>query len=442
LNDLYTLTNCTIITVDDKDSFYANGTLIVKNNRIKELGTSERVSPLGKVIDMGGKLIMPGLINTHTHSHSSLFKNQADDMTLMDWLKKAMWPMERFLSKERSFAATSLSCLEYIQGGITCYADQFYFADTTAAAAQSSGLRVFLAPTVFTNPSPETTDTLSAAVDFIEKYHGKQEDTLVYPCIGPHAPYSVSERLWRECAKLSEKYKLIIHTHISETIDENNQIKEQTGMSPTQWLNSMGVLERPVLAAHSIHLDEQDMELYARKNVRVAYNPVSNLKLVSGVMPMKRMREKNILISMGTDGAQSNNSMDLLRDLRTGVLLQKQVNEEATFFTSREAIRMVTINGAKALDMQEQIGSLEVGKRADLIALDTTSPRLCPLHRSSLKNLYSTITYSAIGSDVCDVIVDGKWVMHDKKVLTLNVSDVQKNAQEASEYLVKNANLS
>lgn len=441
MSQTITLKNCTILTMDGRDRHYADGRITIKDRIITAVGEAASVPEEGEAVDMKGRLVMPGLINTHTHSHSSIFRNTADDLSLMDWLKTAMWPMEKHLSPERAYAAARLSCLEYIRSGITCYADQFYFSKTVAEAAMTSGLRTFLAATVFTDPSPETADTLAAAADFAEKYHGRQDETLVYPCIGPHAPYSVEARLWKACVELSKQYNLLIHTHISETLDENRQIMEQTGMSPTRWLDSMGVLERPVLAAHSIHLDDSDLDLYARHNVAVSYNPVSNLKLVSGIMPMKRLLQKGILITLGTDGAQSNNSMDLLRDLRTGLLIQKQENGDASFLKARAALRMATIDGAKALGMDSQIGSLEVGKKADLIAFDTTSPRLCPLHRHSVKNLYAAMCYSACGADVADSMVNGRWLMRDRSVLSLNAAEVCRDAQEASEYLVEHSGI-
>lgn len=436
-----TLTNCTVLTVDGENRFYPDGRVVVEGKYIKAVGPAQTIEAEGELVDLNGALVMPGLVNTHTHSHSSLFKNQADDLELMDWLQKAMWPMEKFLSAERSYAATSLSCLEYIRGGITTYADQFYFAEATARAASESGLRSFLAATVFTNPCAETDDTFGAAVKFVQNWQGREEETRVYPCVGPHAPYSVSGDLFREVAKLSAEYGLLIHTHISETLDENRQIMAQTGLSPTRWLERLGVLEQPVLAAHSIHLDETDMALYQQYGVRASYNPVSNLKLVSGIMPLRALRARGISVSLGTDGAQSNNSMDLLRDLRTGALIQKMQEKDATFLSALESVRMVTIDGARALGMEDEIGSLEPGKRADLIAFDPKSPRLNPLHRDSLNNLLATVTYSACGADVSSVMVDGRWVMREGAVLTLDETRVRKEAQEASEYLVKSANL-
>ena len=436
---MQTLTNATILTVDGEDHLYEDGRIWIEGGRIAAVGPADALPERGEVVDLGGGLVLPGLIDTHTHSHSSLFRNQADDLQLMDWLKTAMWPMEKFLSPKRAYAATALSCLEYLRSGITTYADQFYYAGTIAHAAQRSGLRCFLAATVFTDPSPETADTFGAAVKFVQDWKGREEETRVYPCIGPHAPYSVSGDLFRQVTELSRTYDLLIHTHISETEDENRQIMEQTGMSPTRWLASLGVFERPVLAAHSIHLDAEDLELYRRYGVHVTYNPVSNMKLASGVMPYRQMKALGIPVSLGTDGAQSNNSMDLLRDLREGVLLQKVIARDATVISAREAVRMATIEGARALRMEQELGSLEVGKRADLIVLDPRSPRLTPMHRWDLEHICGAVTYAACGPDVRDVMVDGRWLMRDRTVLSFDEDEVLREGQKASEYLVEHA---
>lgn len=375
---MQTLTNCTVLTVDAQDTVYLRGRVQVQAGRILAVGSEDTIPLAGETVDLNGGLVMPGLVNTHTHSHSSIFRSQADDLRLMDWLKKAMWPMERVLSPELAYAATALSCLEYLRCGITTYADQFYFSSVIARAAQKSGLRCFLAATVFTDPSPETKDTLGTAAKFIQDWKGREAETRVYPCIGPHAPYSVSGVLFQECVKLSQQYRLLIHTHISETPEENEQIYAQTGLSPTGWLERLGVFQQPVLAAHSIHLSPRDLDIYQRYGVHVSYNPVSNMKLASGVMPYQEMKRRGIQISLGTDGAQSNNSMDLLRDLRDGALLQKVFAADATVFSSREAVRMVTIEGAKALGMDRELGSIETGKLADLIVLDPPQPPADP----------------------------------------------------------------
>lgn len=432
-----TLTNCTVLTVNENDDFYERGRIVIEGNRIVEIGSEETVELQGDVVDLQGRLVMPGLINTHTHSYSSALRNAADDLRLMEWLQTAIWPMEARLSQERSLAASTMSCLEFVQSGVTTYVDMFYYADTTAQAARRSGLRCFLAAAVFSNPTPDTDDSAAAAEVLIQAYRGREEETLLYPCIGPHAPYTVTEETWKRCMEIADKYQVLLHTHLSETEDENRQIFEKTGMSPTEWLESMGVFDRPVLTAHSVHLSEKDLEIYAKHRVAVSYNPVSNLKLVSGFMPLKAMRERGIVVSLGTDGAQSNNSMDLLRDLKTGVLIQKQINNDPAFFPARDAVRMVTIEGAKAIGMEEKIGSLECGKYADLIALDCTSPRLTPLHRRSLKNLYATISYSACGADVADSMVNGRWVMRNREVLSMDAEAVRREVQAASAYMTE-----
>lgn len=434
---MQTLTNCTILTMNANDDFYAKGRIVLEGNRIVSVGSQEDIPLQGTVVDMNGKLVMPGLINVHTHSYSAALRNAADDLRLMEWLNTAIWPMEKKLSYDRSLAASTMSCLEYLQSGTTTYVDMFYYTDATAKAARRSGLRCLLAAAVFSDPIIETDDSAGAAEKFIRNYIGHEEETLVYPCIGPHAPYSVKADTWKKCMDIADKYGVLLHTHLAETEDEVRMIKEQTGMSPAAWLESMGVFDRPVLAAHSIHLDENDLDIYQRHHVSVAYNPVSNLKLVSGIMPLKEMWERGLVVGIGTDGAQSNNSMDLLRDLRTGVLIQKMHNNDPTFFPAREAVRMATIDGARAIGMEGKIGSLECSKYADLIALDCTSPRLSPLHIESLKNLYAAIAYSAYGADVTDSMVNGRWLMKDREVLSMDAAVVRREAQEASRHMTE-----
>lgn len=437
MKERLTLTNCTVLTVNEQDDHYENGRIVIEDNRIVAVGSAETVAIQGTEVDMQGRLVMPGLINTHTHSYSSALRNAADDLRLMEWLTTAIWPMERRLSYDRSLAASTMSCLEYLQSGITTYVDMFYYADATAKAARRSGLRCVLAAAVFSSPTAETDDPAGKAEEFIRAYRGREEETLVYPAVGPHAPYTVTEETWRRCMDMADRYGVLLHTHLSETEDENRQIREKTGLSPTAWLERMGVFDRPVLAAHSIHLDEQDLDIYQKHHVAVSYNPVSNLKLVSGIMPLKEMWDRGLVVSLGTDGAQSNNSMDLLRDLRTGVLIQKQYNNDAAFFSAREAVRMVTIEGARAIGMEDRLGSLEPGKYADLIALDPASPRLTPLHRRSLKNLYATLAYSACGADVADSMVNGRWLMRDGKVLSMDAQQVRSDLQCASAYMTQ-----
>lgn len=439
--NIFSLVNCTILTMDQEDNYYASGTIVVEDGRISDIGHGSDTEPRGKVIDMNNKIVLPGFVNTHTHSPSPLFRGVADDLSLMDWLKKALWPAEKNMTGEIAYWGTSLSCLEFLQSGVTTFADQYFFSGYVAKAVQDSGIRGFIAPSVFTDGSPETSDTVQAAVDFIEKYKGKEDQTLVYPCIGPHAPYSCSDEVLKTVVNIADSNNLLIHTHISETMDENIEIYKSKGLTPTQYLDSVGVLDGRVLAAHCIHLNAKDMEILKEKKVRVSYNPVSNLKLVSGIMPMKELLDRGILVSIGTDGAQSNNSLDLLRDLKTGVLIQKQHNNDATFISAKEALKIITINGAKALDMEHEIGSLEKGKKADIIALDIKETNINPLHRSSVNNIYSAVVYSADGSDVSDVIVNGRMLMKDRELLSIDKEEIIYQSHKWSEVILKKAGL-
>lgn len=450
-NRFFAVQNCTILTVDPQDSLYEKGAMVVKDGRIRWIGPESRMKEAVRnmtaneaepeVFDMKGKLVMPGLVNSHTHTHSSVFRNFGDDMELMDWLNKAMWPAERHLNPEIAYDAARMSCLEFIHSGITTYADQFYFAEDVAKAASESGLNCYLAPSVFDWTTAEKGDCLDRAADFIQRWHGRQEETRVTPCIGPHAPYSVSGERFKRVVELADTYGLIIHTHISETKDENSQIMEKYGMSPVKWLESLGVFSQKVLAAHCVHLSGEDMDILKKYDVHVSYNPVSNLKLVSGIMPMKSMKERGILISIGTDGAQSNNSLDLLRDLRTGSLIQKMALHDASFLPAGEAVRMATIDGARALSCDTDRGSLEVGKCADFIALDTDSPRLVPLMRDRADKLYAALAYSAQGADVDSVCVNGRWLMRERRVLSMDGREVMDRAQESSRRLGEMAGL-
>lgn len=439
--NVMTLINCTVLTMDKNDTFFSNGRIVIEEDSISQIGTADEVIPRGTIIDMNNKLVLPGLINTHTHSPSPLFRGMADDLKLMDWLKKRIWPVEKYLTGELAYCGAALNSLELLEGGVTTFADQYYFSSFTAAAARKIGLRAFIAPTVFSGVSPESRNTLGDAVDFIEKYKGREKETLIYPCIGPHAPYSCSQDTLKLVSEIALKYKLLVHIHISETLDENKEIFEKTGMTPTQYVEEAGIFENRTLSAHSIHLSENDMEIIKKKGVAVAYNPVSNLKLVSGIMPLMEIKEKGITVSIGTDGAQSNNSLDLLRDLKIGTLIQKQKYKDATFFPARDALRMATINGAEALGVIDKIGSLEKGKLADIIALDLKRANLCPIHRNSIENLYSTVVYSACGSDVSDVFVNGKILMENHVVKVVDRNEIINEAQLGAKKLMKNAGL-
>jgi 5-methylthioadenosine/S-adenosylhomocysteine deaminase len=441
MNNIYTLTDAVILTMDDKQPLIKTGRIVIENDCIKKVGQSSEIEAKGKIYSLKDKLLMPGLINTHSHSVSPLFRGMADDLKLMDWLNNVIWPAEKHLNPEAAYWGAAMCALEYIANGITTFVDQYYFAEDIARAVVDTGIRAVLAPSVFSGKTAETQNTFQAARNFIEKYQFRSAETNIYPAIGPHAPYSCGQDLLEEVGEFAKAKDVLVHIHISETIDENKQIQEKYGVSPTQFLKQTGILDNKIIAAHCIHLNNQDLQIFKQKEIAVSYNPISNLKLVSGIMPMRDMVEKGLLITVGTDGAQSNNSLDLLRDLKTGVLLQKQINEDATFIKAKEAVEFVTKNGAKAIGLDDQIGSLEIGKKADLISIDLNSVNLNPVHYNHLDNIYSAIAYSASGQEVQDVIINGKFIMQDGNFLKLSKKTILNNSKKQAEILMKKAGL-
>ncbi len=437
----FTLTDMVILTLNKDNPLIEKGSLVIEDNIITKIGEKCDIEPEGKVFSLKDKLVMPGLINTHSHSVSPLFRGMADDLELMDWLNKLIWPAEKHLNSQAAYWGAEMSILEYISNGITTFVDQYYFVEDIVKAVKDTGIRAVLAPSVFSNSTAETDETFKVAKKFIKRYKNETGNNHIYPAIGPHAAYSCEQKLLKKISSFAKKHDIMVHTHISETLEENQQIKKQTGLSPTEYLSKLGLLDNEVIAAHCIHLDDNDLNIFKEKGIAVSFNPISNLKLVSGIMPLKKMKDLDLLITVGTDGAQSNNSLDLLRDLKTGVLIQKQVNSDATFIKAKEAVEYITKNGAKAIGLENEIGSLEVGKKADIISLDLKSVNLNPVHYNRLDNIYSAVVYSASGSEVRDVIINGKFIMKDDNIIAFDKNEILLNSKKHAEMIMKKANL-
>ncbi|WP_422477542.1 amidohydrolase family protein [Pleomorphochaeta sp. DL1XJH-081] len=415
------LRHAVVLTIDESDHFHPDGCIVIEDGIITFIGPDDEMiipqEPFEE-LDFSGKLVMPGLVNTHIHTHSPLFRNLGEDVELHTWLNDLMWPAEALLDAQGAQWGTRLACVESISNGVTTIADQFYWADTTAQAIAESGLRAFVCSTIFANGDASKGQILQNAADFIAKWKGR--NPLIHAGLGPHAPYSVTSDQWKAVVEISELTGVIIHTHISETDKENHDIIRLHGVSPTRWLADLGVLDRHILAAHCVHLSDEDIHILAAHDVHVSYNPVSNLKLVSGIMPYRALRKAGVQLSIGTDGAQSNNTLDLLQDLKVGMLIQKQAEKDPTICDVREAVHLATICGAQALGLEDVIGTLEVGKQADLIAIDLDSPHFSPFVTRTANDLYTALVYSASGRDVADTMVAGRWLMRDRSVSSLD----------------------
>lgn len=437
----FTLQNAQIVTMDRNERYFARGMLIARGKRIEYVGESGSRESEGTVIDMSGKLLMPGLVNTHAHSASGLFRGIADDLFLMEWLENHMWPAERIQTAHTAYIAAALTHLEYLESGITTIADMWIFPDSTAKAAMEVGLRTFVCATVFSRSSTESEEPIRSAEDFVKRWKGREEETRVYPAYGPHAVYSCNQDTLAEVARLAKRDDVLVHTHISETRDENTNCFARLKLSPTRAMEEAGIFENRVLAAHCVYVDEEDLEIFKKHDASVSYNPVSNLKLCSGIAPLEAMFREGVRVSIGTDGPQSNNSLDILRDLKIGALIQKNRLQDPTFLPAKEALKIATIYGAAALGMENEIGSLEAGKRVDIIALGLDRANMLPMRSEDPETIYSQIIYSASGANVTDVFVDGERLLKDRVPVRVDKEGILRQAQEASLLWGRNAGM-
>lgn len=434
-----TLENCIILTVNERNDCIADGRIIIHEGVIEQIGASGEVEALGRIYDLEGRIVMPGLISTHTHSPSVLFRGLADDKYLHEWLTQYMWPAEKHLTHELAYAGSRLGYLEYLSNGMTTNVDMWYFSDDISRAADESGLRSVLASAVFGFPSPQSENSLQDTADYLARFHShsgsRKKGSRVYPCVGPHDIYSTTPALLKECVQLARQYDTMIHMHISETRRDNDEAFALYHMSPTRVAEEAGIFDCRPLFAHCIYLSEEDMDIFNRYHASVSYNPVTNLKLCEGILPLHRLREKGINVTVGVDGAQSNNSLNLLADTKTGVIIQKVTEMDPCVLTAVDAVRMITINGARSIGMDHLIGSLEPGKQADLITIDVDTPAMTPILQKTAENISSHIIYT--DTAVNDVMVDGEFLMKDKECCRVNADEILRDAQKAADYIMK-----
>jgi 5-methylthioadenosine/S-adenosylhomocysteine deaminase len=428
------LVNAFILTMDSSKTQVPSGAVAVRGQKILEVGSESELRARyesSSTIDCHGKVLMPGLVNAHTHVPMTLLRGLADDLRLDVWLMGYMMPVEReFVSPEFVRLGTSLACAELIRSGVTTFADMYYFEDDVASATAEAGMRGVCGESVMKFPTPDAKfyeESLEYSREFIKKWMGHP---LIVPSIAPHAPYTCTSEILRASAELAMEFDIPLQIHISETQLEVENMRRDQGMPVVPWVKKQGLLEAKVLAAHCVWIDDGEMRTLLHAHSGVAHNPSSNLKLASGAAPVKRMLDNGLNVGIGTDGPASNNDLDMFEEVRLAAFLAKTTSNDPTALPAQQAMEMSTSMGARALHIGDITGSIEPGKRADLILVDLSRLHSSPHFQRDPNAAYAQLVYSAKSSDVSDVMVDGKWLMQNRVLLTINESEILREAQD------------
>ena len=426
------LANGTVVTMDQSYTTIQNGAVAIQEETVVAVGdalTIQRSYSAEETVDCSGLTIIPGLVNAHTHVPMTLMRGLADDLRLDVWLIGYMMPVEReFVSPDFVRLGTLLGCAEMIRSGVTCFADMYYYEDAVAEATAQAGLRAICAQTILKFPSPDAESyevSLSACRQFIEKWHGHP---LIVPAVAPHAAYTTTAEILEASAKLAAEFDVPLHIHIAETAPEVRDWREQYGMPVVPWVKKHNLFSAKVIAAHCVHIDEGEMHTLRHHHAGVAHNPTSNLKLASGIAPIGHMLEIGLHVGIGTDGPASNNDLDMFEEVRLAAILAKVATDNPTTLPARQALALATIEGARALHIDQITGSLEPGKRADIAILDLSHLHSQPTFARDPDAVYSRIVYSAKSTDVKDVLCNGHWLMRDRKLLTIDTDALLEQA--------------
>jgi len=422
-----------VVTMNDEMEIFTDGAVAVRNDMIAAVGTREEIEAAyaaEETVDCTGQYVMPGLVNAHTHVPMTLLRGLADDLRLDVWLMGYIMPTEReFVDEGFVRLGTKLACAEMIRGGTTTFTDMYYFESEIADAAAEVGMRALLGETVLKFPAPDAgsyEESLRYARDFIEEWRAHP---LITPAVAPHAPYSNTEETLRRCTMLAREFDVPLVIHVAETQAEQDDNVKQYGRTVFRWLKSLDVLKAKVLAAHCVAVNEAEIKQMQKYDVRVAHCPSANLKLSSGIAPIDTLVKSDIIVGIGTDGPASNNDLDMFEEMRLAALLAKTQTMDPTAFPAQAALLAATRHGARAMYMDDITGSLEVGKRADIIVVDADPVHNAPKFNLNPDAVYSQIVYAAKASDVAHTMVNGVWLMRDRELLTVDVDTLMEEAQ-------------
>jgi 5-methylthioadenosine/S-adenosylhomocysteine deaminase len=425
-----------ILPMDKNLSVIERGAIAIKGNKILDIGTHDAISKnytSKHVIPGDGKLLLPGLINTHTHAPMVFFRGMADDLPLNEWLHEHIWPAEnRWFSPAFISDATELACLEMVKGGVTVYHDMYFYEDAAAAATKKIGMRGVLGTGILdfqTAFAKNADEYLKKAEHFA---HDWKKDELITPCIAPHAIYTCGTETLKKSKALAEKLQVPLHIHLSETQGEVHDVITRFQKKPVAYLDSLGFLDETVLAAHCVWIEDDEIELLAKRKVGVSHCIESNLKLASGLAPIVTMLDRGVKVTFGTDGAASNNDLNIISEMSTTAKVHKALSKNPTVLNAKTVLLMATRWGTDVLGLGKKIGSLQKGKCADMITINLRKPHLTPLY-----NVYSHIVYAAMASDIETVMINGKTVVNEGKLCTADEEEILSKAKEWQEKIIR-----
>ena len=404
-----------VLTQNSNRDVLRNSSVFIEDGLIIEVGNPRVEAEF--TISGKGKVLMPGLINCHTHSSMSLLRGYADDMKLDRWLKEKIWPAESRLTPYHCYVGALLACLEMIKFGVTCFNDMYIFTHEIAKAVEESGLRCFLGEVIFDWNKDEKIPYFKK---FIKEWGSHER---IYPVVNPHATYTCSPQTLEILRDIADSHKLLIHMHVAETHEEVKEMNKRYGMTPVEYIEQSDLFSSRFIAVHCNWLSENDIRIMSKNMVRVVHCPVSGMKLAnSNVPPLESLFRNNVCVALGTDSCASNNNLDMFEEMKACALIHKFVNNNPSIISAQKALDLATINAAKVLGIGEEVGSIEEGKTADVILVDFLKPHLAPVHSKS--TVISNLVYSCKGQDVDTTIVNGKILMQERRVLTLDEQDI------------------